>query len=395
MARHARRLILWTTGVLLSLALLAILGIALLVWGVDPDVFRGRIEREASSALGRRVELTGALHWQPGLNLRIQSLGGRIANAPGFGTSPLASWRALRLGVALRPLLDRRLVIDHVEMEGLSLALSRSAQGGNWNLRTSADTGQKASDLTLAIGSIGLRDSAVSFSDEVRGRAWSATGLDLDVQLPSRLDAPTLGFSGLSLRARLKGPPLAPAGVAVQVKVPRLDFESARTRIVAPQWRIQWNDADFSGAIDATPGDFAAASGTLRAEVPSLRNLLESVSVAVPHLRDASAAGPLSLNLRFVASENAAEVSALEAHLDATQVSGLVKLPTLSPLSVRFDLAADEVEVDRYLTPEDEPGTPLRLPLAELKALDAKGTLTIRRATLAGAAAREMRIDVD
>ena len=72
-----------------------------------------------------------------------------------------------------------------------------------------------------------------------------------------------------------------------------------------------------------------------------------------------------------------------------------MRLPTLSPLSVRFDLAADQVEVDRYLTPEDEPGTPLQLPLAQLKALDAKGALTIRRATLAGAAAREMRIDVD
>ena len=37
----------------------------------------------------------------------------------------------------------------------------------------------------------------------------------------------------------------------------------------------------------------------------------------------------------------------------------------------------------------------LQLPLAQLKALDAKGVLTHPRATLAGAAAREMRIDVD
>jgi hypothetical protein len=280
-------------------------------------------------------------------------------------------------------------------MEGLGLALSRGAQGGNWNLPASADTGQKAADLTLAIGSVGLRDSAVSFTDEASGRSWSATGLDLDVQLPSRLDAPTLGFSGLSLRARLSGPPLAQAGVAVQVKVPRLDFESARSHLDAPQWQVQWNDAQFSGALDATLGDPVAATGSLRGKAPSLRGLLESVAVAVPHLRDASAAGPLSFDLRFVASGNAAEVSALEAQLDATRVSGQVTLPTLSPLAVRFNLAADEVDVARYLTPEDEPGTPLQLPLAQLKALDAKGTFTIRRATLAGAAAREMRIDVD
>lgn len=395
MARHARRLILWTTGVLLSLVLLAILGIALLVWGVDPDVFRSRIERAASSALGRRVELTGALQWRKGLNLRIESLGGTIANAPGFGSSPLASWRSLQLRVALRPLLDRRLQIDHIEVEGLQLNLSRSAQGVNWNLPPAADSGQKAADLTLAIGSVGLADGTVRFSDEVGGHAWSASGLELDVNLPAQLDAPILSFTGLSLRTRLHGAPLAPTGVALQMKVPRLDFESARSHIDAPQWQVEWNDAKFSGAIDATLGESVAAEGTLRAEGPSLRRLLESASVAVPPMRDASAAGPFSFSLHFAASANAAEVNALQARLDATQVSGQVRLPTLSPLSVRFDLAADQVEVDRYLTPEDEPGTPLQLPLAQLKALDARGVLTIRRATLAGAAAREMRIDVD
>ena len=79
MARYARRLIVWTAGVLLSLALLATLGIALFLWGIDPTVFRGRIERAATDALGRRVELTGALRWRPGLNFQIESLGGRIA----------------------------------------------------------------------------------------------------------------------------------------------------------------------------------------------------------------------------------------------------------------------------------------------------------------------------
>jgi AsmA protein len=395
MARHARRLILWTTGVLLSLALLAILGIALLVWGVDPDVFRPRIERAASSALGRRVELTGALHWRPGLNLRIESLGGTIANAPGFGSSPLASWRSLQLGVALRPLLDRRLVIDHIQLEGMQLNLARSAQGVNWNLPPAADSGNKASDLTLAIGSVGLADATVRFSDEVGGHAWSATGLELDVDLPAQLDTPILSFTGLSLRTRLNGAPLAPTGVALQVNVPRLDFESARSHIAAPQWQVEWNDAKFSGAIDATLGESVAAKGSLRAEGPSLRRLLESASVAVPNMRDAGAAGPFSFSLRFAASANAAEVNELQARLDTTQLSGQVRLPTLSPLSVRFQLAADQVELDRYLTPEKEPGTPLHLPLAQLKALDAKGALTIRRATLAGAVSREMRIDVD
>ena len=140
---------------LLSLALLAMLGIAVLVWGVNPDIFRGRIERAATQALGRPVVLAGALRWQPGLNFRIESADGRIANAEGFGSSPLASWRALRLGVQLKPLLDRRLVIDHLELDGLQLALARNARGANWTLPSSNAPPDEG--LALALGSVAVR----------------------------------------------------------------------------------------------------------------------------------------------------------------------------------------------------------------------------------------------
>lgn len=394
MARHARRLILWITGVLLSLALLAILGIAVLVWGVDPDIFRGRIERAASDALGRRVELAGTLRWQPGLNFRIESAGGRIANAEGFGGAPLASWRSLRLGVALRPLLDRRLVIDHLEFDGLQLALARNARGANWTLPASS-TPQPDAGLRLALGSIRLRDGAVSFTDEGSPGTWSVTALDLDVELPAQLDAPQLRLSALALRARLKGAPLAPAGVALQVRLPRLDVDRARSRIAAPDWQVNWDDAIFSGALDATAGEMPAAEGSLRMQVPSLRRLLQSLAVTAPATRDAAVLGALEASARFVVGEGAAALTQLELKLDSTQIDGNVQFPSLSPVSVRFDLDADQVDMDRYLTPEDEPGTPLQLPLAQLQGLDAQGVLRIKRAQLAGAAAREMRIDVE
>jgi AsmA protein len=394
MAWHVRRLIIWTTAVLLSLALLAMLGIALLVWGIDPDVFRGRIERAATESLGRRVQLTGALRWRPGLNLQIESLGGRIDNAEGFEPSPLASWRALRMGVALRPLLDQHLVVDRVDIDGLRLSLARSARGVNWDLPAS-NPRKSEPGMTLAIGSVRLREAAVSFADEARGIAWSVTELALDVNLPAKLDAPTLRFSGLSLQARLNGAPLESSGIALQLKLPRLDFDRARSHIAAPEWQMKWNDADISGAMNATAGEKPAAEGSLSVHAPSLRRLLQSVSVSAPNMRDAAALGPVDLGLRFAVSGNTADLWELDVRLDATRLTGQVKLPTVSPMSLRFDLAADEVDMDRYLTPVDEPGTPLELPLPALAALDAKGVLTIRRATLEGAAARQMRIDVD
>ena len=397
MARHARRLIVWTTGVLLSLAVLVMLAIALLLWGMDPDVFRGRLERAASEALGRPVQLTGALRWRPGWNFQIESRGGRIGNAEGFGPAPLASWQALRLGVELKPLLDDRVVVDRIEVEGLTLDLVRGTRGVNWelpSLAAPADSGASRS-MTFAIGRTRLHQARISFTDQVAGRAWSASGLSLDVQLPPQIDAPSLRFSNLSLQARLQGAPLEPAGVALQLTLPRLDVEREPLRLRAPAWLMQWNDARLEGALDLHAASHPSGNGQLRIQAPSLRRLLQTVSVPMPATRDAGVLGPLDLSTEVQVSEDALSLTKLQAKLDATQLRGEVKAPTLAPLSLRFNLAADQVDMDRYLTPEDEPGTPLTLPLAELKALDARGILTIRRATLAGAAARELHIDVD
>jgi len=394
MARHVRRLIFWTTGVLLSLALLAALAIALLVWGVDPDVHRARIERAASQALGRQVELTGALRWRPGLDFQIESQGGRIANAGGFGARPLAIWQSLRFGVALRPLLQRQLVIDRIEIQGLRLALVRGSRGVNWSLPASTPASPDT-QLALTVGSISLRDGAVDFSDATDGRAWSASQLELDVKLPLLLQAPVLVFSDLSIRSRLKGPPLQEAGVAVRLQLPRLEVDRQQRRLQAPEWRMTWDEASLGGAVVATAGDGPVATGRLRVQAPSLRRLLRSVSVDAPATRDSTALGPLVLDTDFRFEQGGLELTRLNVNLDSTRVDGVVNFAALAPLSVRFDLAADAVDVDRYLTPQDQPGKPLALPLAQLQALDAKGVLVVRRATMAGAAARGMRIDVD
>ena len=224
---------------------------------------------------GGACELTGALHWRLGLQSAIESLGGTIANAPGFGSSPLASWRSLQLGVALRPLLDRRLLIDHIEVEGLQLNLQRSAQGVNWNLPPAADSGQKAADLTLAIGSVGLADGTVRFSDEVGGHAWSASGLELDVNLPAQLDAPIAEFRRAVAAHPAERRAACADGVALaDARCHGSTSKALAAHIDAPQWQVEWNDAKFSGAIDATLGESVAAEGTLRAEGPSLRRLL-------------------------------------------------------------------------------------------------------------------------
>src|SRR5690242_15928518 len=236
MARHTRRLILWTTGSLLALALLAALGVVVFVYRVDPNVFRGRIETAASQALGRPVRLSGDLHWRLGMRIAIESRGGEIANAAGFD-GPFASWRALRMDVAARPLMRRELHIGRVEIDGLALRLQRDAAGrGNWLLEAhpaAADSSQ----IRLRIGSLALRAASVQFSDAATGGDWKLEPLNFDVDLPEDWDAPVLNFTGLFVQGRISGAPLAPAGVDLALTVPALSLTSAKVELLIPAWQ--------------------------------------------------------------------------------------------------------------------------------------------------------------
>jgi hypothetical protein len=62
---------------------------------------------------------------------------------------------------------------------------------------------------------------------------------------------------------------------------------------------------------------------------------------------------------------------------------------------MRFDFSGDSIDFDRYLEPADYKGKPFELPLAQLKALNVQGVLKMKSATVKGAKATELRIDVE
>jgi len=400
MARYARRLIFWISGSLLALLLLALLAIIVVVLTVDPDRFRGRIEAAASAAIGRSVELTGGLHWRLGWRTAIESRGGRISNAAGFGAQPFAEWQSLRLGVALRPLLRREIQIDHVELVGARIRLQRNAGGeGNWSLTPAGDgesTGPDAQqDLKIRVGSLALRDATIFFQDAAAGRDWQFAQLGLDVELPPDLLAQELSFGGVALQGQASGAPFASSGVPFSMQADAIRFDRVAGAIEVPAWTMSWADARLEGSVQARTMPAMLASGRLALRAPSLRALLASVSFPAPATRDEDVLGKLDLASRMEWRDGVATIDELEIALDDTSLNGRVELPSLTPPAIRFELSADEVQVDRYLQPEDAPSEPFALPLAALKSLDAKGVLTIREARMLGAAARELRIDVE
>jgi AsmA protein len=399
MARHPRRLINWIGGIALALALLVALAVLCLVWFVNPNAWRARIAQSASNSLGRQVQLGGDLHWKIGRNIAIASEGGAIANAPGFDATPFARWQQLRFGLNARALLGRRMVIDQLAIEGLQVNLQRNAAGeGNGNFTQAipeSGTADAASSkpIALQVASIQLRSSQLTFRD-AKGE-WQLGDLSLDVKLPPDLRAPLRELRDVTLRGRLSGGPLPATGIAIGFEAASLRQDATAATLAVPAIQASWDDVQLTGSINAAYGAALTAQGTFTLRAPSLRTQLERLKVALPPMADPKTLGKLDADGLFDIKSSMLMVTGLHISLDDTQLNGTVSMPQFTPLAVRFELNGDNIDFDRYLEPADYKGKPFELPLAQLKALNVQGVLKMKAATLMGAKATELRIDVE
>lgn len=300
----------------------------------------------------------------------------------------------------MRPLLERRVEINHLAIEGLSLDLQRDAAGKvNWSFEPPAGEAVAVdapdSEARFAIGSVQLAGARVRWRDAAAARDFTAEALDLAVTLPASLVAPVLQFGDLSLEARLSGRPLPEDGAPLRMLARSVVVEPGAGRIELPVFEAQLDETAISGAVAVASGETLAVDGRLHIAMPSVRGQLQRFGHALPPMDDATVPGPLSLAAHVVYRDNTLALGELALRLDDTNVSGHVDLTSIDPLALRFDLAADRVVLDRYLEPEDVQGEPFELPTAWLKSLDAQGVLRIDSAEVAGAAAKQLVITAE
>jgi AsmA protein len=394
MARHAKRLSRWLAWSIAVLFLLALGALAVLWWWIDPDDWRREIEARASTAIGRPVKLTGALRWQLGERIIIHSDGGEIANAAGFDAEPLARWSHLQFDIAARPLLDRQVKIGSIRIDGLQLELQRNDRGDvNWNLHSPAAGKQSGSapgrSVAMRIGVVELHDAALRYRDAASGADWHATKIAARADLPADLAAQAQEFRNLQLSGSVAGGPLA-GSVPFELQAPALSWSPQQ--IALPQFSVRGALATAQGSVMVKPGTAPEFNAALSMQAPSLRDLLATVSIKLPAMRDDTALGRFELGASVQHSSGATRADELSVVLDDTHLTGSLSLPRLDPLALRFDLTADRMDLDRYR----EPGKskPMELPLAWLKQLDARGTLRIREARVEGVVAKDLRLDV-
>jgi AsmA protein len=420
-------------GALLAVLVLGVVAILVLV---DPNDYRDDIEALVKSETGRSLQIGGEIDLKlfPWLALGVHDV--RLGNPPGYGNEPFLTVREASVGVKLFPLLNKRLEVSRVAVDGLDVRLiSRGEETNNWkDLADSDEQKEEESGETpqASVAGIDVTGSTLVYTDEVEKSVSRLTNLEVHtgalgsgnpvdasmkfdyddgeapvarmemkavVQLDSKLEVKNLEANG-ELMQEKPDPPL-PFSLKAESLSVDLDAET-----LAPA-TIEARLADLPVKISARGeklfGDYVV-SGNVTVDGVAPRKVLPSLGMELPVTADPAALSSLSYKSDYRLTEKQLQLPALELVLDDTQVRGSAAIEDLDAMALRFDLNVNTINVDRYLEPEPKEGEsqtpaaeepPTELPLEMLRELNARGSLRVGKATLSGLEFADIRLPLE
>jgi len=315
----------------LVLGLLALASAAVFVATFDANRYKADMESLVLKHTGRTLKIEGdiavtlfprlgAVINQASLSEPTTTPKGTPNGTPSASTEPFLTLHSTRLSVALMPLLNGEVLVDGIDVQGLSIRLVRHAKGTLniedllERIRPSAAASHPPTDKVLAAGTkpllidiqaLNISDSRFVFVDQQSQQRWDLTDIALTTErlagnasgklnssfrlqtvLP-KADA-LIGFSTryqLALneqRLTFSGAKASAEGLWQDLKAMRLDLGfNAQADLKTGQYRIDTIKAQASAQINHTAPP--AQTVSLKADAPEL--VLSSRKVSGQALR--------------------------------------------------------------------------------------------------------------
>lgn len=374
------RVLKWVSIGLGSLFALVFVGVLVVVWLIDPNRFKPRIESAVTEATGREFILAGdiELGFFPWLALRTGA--GRFGNAPGID-EPMVTWRQAQLGAKLFPLLRGELVADRVRLSGVDLRLVRHADGtGNWQgIGGDRPASPDAEETKFSIDGVEIEDSRVSFVDESVPRRIEVTGLDFET------DEIELGnpFTDTRIAGTLHMDGFAPAGVPFELSVPRIALPRDFSSVAVEEFDARFGALELEGGVQGRLGDAVQLSGHVETNEFDPRALLTAVGIAAPKTTDPTALGLVAFKGDWASDAGAIDIGPFSLRLDDSRFTGRFRRAAGDDPVAALEMNGDSLDIARYVPPSDPASEPFTLPTAMLKALKFGGTIGLAEATYA------------
>ena len=407
---------------ILAGGIVALLCVALFcVWlFVDPSHYKGRIAAAVKESTGRDLQLTGDIKLSVIPWIALELGPATLGNPPGFGDEPFLSFTHASVRVRLWPLLRQHLEVARVEVDGLDLRLRKNAQGrGNWQdaepdlEAAKADVNHTSTGALQSLGNIRVKDGRLSYDGFFVEKINLETGspaADRHIPVSLTFDAKRAASSDeLSLNAKfnvsqdVEQKHILLSAVNVSGTLDRqgdgrpahwelsmrvLTANLAQQSLVAPEFALSYSNAHLTGSVEAQKFiDDLSVTAKLTLAPVLLHEFAPRLGISLPKTRDAKALSELSATTDFAYDSAATSLNHLQVHFDETTVQGNVTVLAGGSQALKFDLAADRIDFDRYRAAETGAPTPESRPPAQPpkkeKSLEVSGTLGVKSAQFA------------
>ena len=354
----------------------------------------------------------------------------RIGNAEGFGDTSFASFERARLSVRVMPMLLRReIAVGMAAIDTLELNLEINESGrSNWqDLLDLSDAAAEVPEASsgeptkLEIGGIEVRNASVSYRDRQLNEDYQLLGFHLTsgavvngepVQLASSFgftlnpadisgeiemetevaydgDAGVVLLSDLSLDGLIEG--VAEMPTTLSVSIPALEANTAEELMAPGEVRISVAGVDLTANVE--PFSYSGEPtpvASINIAPFSPRSLMQRMDIEAPETTDPNALGKVSVDGKATVGTNTISLSELVLVLDDTTFKGGLVVPRDASGTYRLDLAADSIDLNRYMAPADgaevevDENAPIEIPSDMIRPLNARGSLKVAEAHLAG-----------
>lgn len=399
----------------------------------DPNDFRDEIATAVQESTGRELTIEGDLSLSVFPWIAVDIGRTTLGNAQGFGDEPFLSFDRARLSVRLIPLLLRQdIAIGTASLDGLVVNLAVAKNGtSNWDDLTEQgtdSTDDAAEDAgggsgALDVANFSISNANLSYVDAQAGSSTKLSNLSIftgRIAAGSPFDFETefdfeskpgdmggkifisgrttlkeafagLTISGLNVSGTLSGLVDKPAEFNFDAREIDADLDASRLTL---------GEMDLSAlglGISANVKPFSWSGPTridasLRVADFSLKDLMQALGTEPPATVDPNAMQKVSFNADATITDQSIDLKSLTMKLDDTTMTGTLSLPMTETGALRFDLAADEINVDAYMAPADPDAAAantgenadIEIPVDMIRALNANGKARLKKALLSG-----------
>src|SRR5882672_1383194 len=405
---------------ILGLLVLFVLGAIAVVAFVEPNDYKDDIAKAVRDRTGGELKLDGKRSLSVFPWLAIETGHAELGNPTNFGAGPFVAVDSADVGVKLIPLLHGHFEVRRLLLEGLRVNLVKDEHGHtNWEdlTKTSPASSGESSGSSASIAGLTLKNAALDYRDLGAGSHWRLMGLNLSTgrlggSEPFDLDLSTTvdqGEGSAPMQVKLKSEATldtkakhygakdfsldvvqAPAKSGdkerkLKLDVPALTADLNQQTLEAPKFILHVAGAELSGSLKGEQiVDKPRLNGTIKLPATSPRDLLQELGQEAPGTRDAKVLSSMSLDADYKATDESVSFENLKLTLDDTHVTGRAGIENLKDHAIRFDLTVDQLDLDRYQEPgqkkpaqKEAVAKPFELPVKQLKALNARGTVAI------------------